>query len=963
MNSATDEAMDVDPAEEAEEEVPAVIKVRGAKIGDNFICNLNVEVEGSKKKKVSTSNRVAVLILDCSGSMGHWVQRSINAWQRALRAQKYGENDEVHTIEFESNTVHNQHKLKDLNSLNMHCRGGTTMSGVVSKLDILLTKHSDKTINIWVVSDGQIGDQANFKQTMTKTLANRLNSPNINVVGVRLCSGYSDPDVQAMSAVGLLSTQQFNLENFQMENEHFGYHHVDNNTESPQVKDLAEVLGGMRAPEEKIVVEMGDAKLMVRPGEDGGKKLELWNGDWFMIKNGDLKEGLMVNEKMVEVELFPETENLTVLEQFATKIYLRLIQEKVAGLYETNVKFVDALENLFFDLDNMSSAAEEAMEASHSEMSTTSRALQIKAKFTKQQKTIRQKIAELRTLGNLEKMSGHMKSDLLRNLGPSKGDMGLMKRFYRTDQGKDPTSMMTEAIVKCKPALLNLKMEKEQEVREECFFSKESSLENALVAIEIGVDVYEESNQVTPDNLLTIFGLHGLAIKHKANNYTDPMLIGLNQGYRNTITDIYTNVCLNQSVLWYAKQNGNEIKAPGFDGTITAVVPIKAWNHPAVWKLYCHDTDIAAMQTSAHLRSTITPLPKDRIAFTASLLLKMMADWAEPTEIQRKMMSDTLNSIQWKNQSDKSKELADILKGEEPLTGLSTAHNLASELAPFAQVLCDPVLLAFLGTPASQKLWRALVANTVYWRVRREIGDHDRTEIIKKLLNYDEAKFTHPLPDNEKEPVAPVIHDMWDEKKAKEYIAKHKYVYDNKLYKTLHTLAKSFQAAGSTTTPEIFKWDPATTAADIGAHTVGMDFDLFCLVEIVKSIETKTETERYGEESIGFHATEDDARNYLKTIVRDLYRRQYDTELKLKLERVKEAKLEEFLKSFKDMKFDDFAIHLHENIPNQNSKGMSEVLETMTKEKENTVDLASKVELLLVGKLGDNMWNNGSVAR
>ena len=49
MNSATDEAMDVDPAEEAEEEVPAVIKVRGAKIGDNFICNLNVEVEGSKE--------------------------------------------------------------------------------------------------------------------------------------------------------------------------------------------------------------------------------------------------------------------------------------------------------------------------------------------------------------------------------------------------------------------------------------------------------------------------------------------------------------------------------------------------------------------------------------------------------------------------------------------------------------------------------------------------------------------------------------------------------------------------------------------------------------------------------------------------------------------------------------------------------------------------------------------------
>ena len=107
-----------------------------------------------------------------------------------------------------------------------------------------------------------------------------------------------------------------------------------------------------------------------------------------------------------------------------------------------------------------------------------------------------------------------------------------------------------------------------------------------------------------------MFGLHGLAINHKAGNYTDPMLIGLNQGVRDTIHEVFTNVCLNQSVLWYAKQSGQEMAAPGFNKAITAVVPIKDWNHPAVWKLFVHDSDIGAMQTSAHLRNTITPLPK-----------------------------------------------------------------------------------------------------------------------------------------------------------------------------------------------------------------------------------------------------------------------------------------------------------------------------------------------------------------
>ena len=65
------------------------------------------------------------------------------------------------------------------------------------------------------------------------------------------------------------------------------------------------------------------------------------------------------------------------------------------------------------------------------------------------------------------------------------------------------------------------------------------------------------------------------------------------------------------------------------------------------------------MQMSAHLRNTLTPLPRDRIAFSASLLLKMMSDWANPTEVQRKMMAGVLASIQWKNQSDKAKMAVD----------------------------------------------------------------------------------------------------------------------------------------------------------------------------------------------------------------------------------------------------------------------------------------------------------------
>ena len=965
MGSTQDDSMEVEPGVEAksgdameQDETPRIFKIHGSKIANNIICKISAEaVDGPKK--VKTENRVAVLILDCSGSMGHWVQRSVNSWQMALRAQDYDENDKVIMLEFESSTRQTEHKLKDLNNLGMHCRGGTSMQGVVPKLQKLVEKYHDKTINVWCISDGGIGDQHQFKESMMTDLAPHFKSPNINVVAVRLCSGHNEPDVQAMSAVGLISSQEFKLENFQMGNDYgYGAH---NNSAQDVPEGLAAIMGGMRSAEEKIVVSMEKASLLKRPGDKGEKTLDIFNQNWFMIKDEDVSETIMVDGQPITIEMYPETENLSVLEQFATKIYMRLVQEKIAGLYE-NAEYIEALEQLFYDLDNMSKVIEKEHEESVSEMSTTSRALQIKQKFGKQTKTIRQKIAELKNLANIDHLSGQMKSNLMRGLGAGKGDLGLARRYARTDQGKDPSQMLSDAIQKCKPALLDLKLEKDQDIREECFFSKESSLESALVAIETGVSVYEESDEITADDLLSIFGLHGLAIRHKAGNYTDPMLIGLNQGLKDTIFDVYPNVVLNQSILWYSKQMQSELKAPGFDKAITAVVPIKSWNHPAVWKLYCQETDIGAMQTSAHLRNVLTPLPKDRVAFTASTLLKMMADWSNPTEVQAKMMSVVLLTIQWKTQSEKSKEIADALMGDNPLAVFSTANNLASELAPFAHILCDPFLLAFLAEPGSHKLWRALMANTVYWTVRRSLGDEDRGDIIKKMVNLDEANFTHPLPDLEDEPEPVAIHDQWPEDKAKEFMTKNKYLYNTKLYRNMLSLAVAFKAAGNKTSPTIF--NSANVSDDeVKACTVGMDLSLFGQVEVVKSILTRNETDRYSENCIGFHDTEEEARNYLKTTVRGLYRTSYDTELKLKLDRVKEAKLQEFLATFISMDFNLFATRLKSNVPNQNSKGVSEMLKMLDERKENVVDMAQKVELMVIGKFGEHTWNNGSVAR
>ena len=78
-----------------------------------------------------------------------------------------------------------------------------------------------------------------------------------------------------------------------------------------------------------------------------------------------------------------------------------------------------------------------------------------------------------------------------------------------------------------------------------------------------------------------------------------------------------------------------------------------------------------------------------------------------------------------------------------------------------------------------------------------------------------------------------------------------------------------------------------------------MDFNLFCFMETVKTFEAKSETDRYAPESTGFHSNDKEARDYLKRVVRGFYKRKYQDELKLKESRVKAAKLQDFLLSFR----------------------------------------------------------------
>ena len=91
---------------------------------------------------------------------------------------------------------------------------------------------------------------------------------------------------------------------------------------------------------------------------------------------------MKINQKVSTIEMFPQSETLAVLEKFATPNYSRLMQEKIAGLYD-NAKYIEALEGLFVGLDKTTMTVTTELEGRSTDMSTTKRALELKRKMAK----------------------------------------------------------------------------------------------------------------------------------------------------------------------------------------------------------------------------------------------------------------------------------------------------------------------------------------------------------------------------------------------------------------------------------------------------------------------------------------------------------------------------------------------------------------------------------------------------
>ena len=176
-----------------------------------------------------------------------------------------------------------------------------------------------------------------------------------------------------------------------------------------------------------------------------------------------------------------------------------------------------------------------------------------------------------------------------------------------------------------------------------CLWNHENCLQTTKNVIDELLQTGEKTSMVPLKEPTTLFGLVGIPVSHIVQNYTDPMNLGINK----CLIDITPSIChLNQSSLWCWKQSTGAtscskkpLQHTGLKEKVTAVVPIKAWNHPAVWKAYNKSTCLGKLILSAQLRGTFTAMPKDQSALTAATLLRAIQMGPQPMS-QASLMAD-----------------------------------------------------------------------------------------------------------------------------------------------------------------------------------------------------------------------------------------------------------------------------------------------------------------------------------
>ena len=901
-----------------------LIQLELHKCFDNYLGKISIpdnttKGSSSKTPSFSTSNVPGfIIILDISGSMGQEVPRMVNKIIPTVLNDINGAkaSNTATLITFSSKNDVNVYTGDSsyISKLNLYANGCTYMSSAIDKLSDMIINNTinNKIVRLLSISDGELHDQDDTMKSAEK-LKKLLESKNcvVNSQAIRLKTGYCEPDTRGLSSMVQLSTigKQMLIDINCSESDLNITEKIDNLFINDGLGNSFELKS-----EENIFQEdpwlPKTNKIYLFPGI---------NSFWIDI---NLLSDKICDEIANKVKIYDSDGKIQDIkcilkDELSDQNYQELIKDKIDFYFKQLkvLKVVNTQESLekMDKIISFFNNLEEGIFARNAQMKNSSnfklyeRAQVLKMVIKRRQTSLANKMREIRNDDKINTLNSKQQAEYLRNVQINdKTGKSLAKRALGGSIDFDET--VRKEVIQIYKHVHELDNINESKLTNS-FYSTCNTLEGIRAVCKFYEDAIKEDifEETTANDILKIINIVGIAGYNEIGNFPDPMTYRIKTLYPGTF------VSLSDILTAYELTGGQNLKEIGSKNEINISVPY--FESEEIQKfLMKYAPKLLEFHSSVSMRRILAEVPYTyEYTILAAFYTFVPIILKDKKEINIQIFVQLTKSYLIAA-GDHFKYVLDLLAEQKEMDkdGLSIfiANNgITNMVSP---------LLMYLKTHSGKeaeemvkRIVRATFQFEIYQFTRKNIraqktDDPEKyvKETLINLMNIDLKKNKTKVPELfEKVPENPTFYDNYEINDVK-----YNEIMDRIFWADYITIIPLFLKAtlAEDYVSEFKNIEIDNITEAIKRERLGIDFDsklfkLYCIVQgYLQHEQAQRSDTKLKKMKIIDLGIQKNAENLVKTFIRNLFKEQYEIDLKERAIKEKQIIVKDLVKQLLD---------------------------------------------------------------
>ena len=976
-----------------------LIQLELHKCFDNYLGKISIpdnttKGSSSKTPSFSTSNVPGfIIILDISGSMGQEVPRMVNKIIPTVLNDINGTkaSNAATLITFSSKNDVNVYTGDSsyISKLNLYANGCTYMSSAIDKLSDMIINNTinNKIVRLLSISDGELHDQDDTMKSAEK-LKKLLESKNcvVNSQAIRLKTGYCEPDTRGLSSMVQLSTigKQMLIDINCSESDLNITEKIDNLFINDGLGNSFELKS-----EENIFQEdpwlPKTNKIYLFPGI---------NSFWIDI---NLLSDKICDEIANKVKIYDSDGKIQDIkcilkDELSDQNYQELIKDKIDFYFKQLkvLKVVNTQESLekMDKIISFFNNLEEGIFARNAQMKNSSnfklyeRAQVLKMVIKRRQTSLANKMREIRNDDKINTLNSKQQAEYLRNVQINdKTGKSLAKRALGGSIDFDET--VRKEVIQIYKHVHELDNINESKLTNS-FYSTCNTLEGIRAVCKFYEDAIKEDifEETTANDILKIINIVGIAGYNEIGNFPDPMTYRIKTLYPGTF------VSLSDILTAYELTGGQNLKEIGSKNEINISVPY--FESEEIQKfLMKYAPKLLEYHSSVSMRRILAEVPYTyEYTILAALYTFVPIILKDKKEINIQIFVQLTKSYLIAA-GDHFKYVLDLLAEQKEMDkdGLSIfiANNgITNMVSP---------LLMYLKTHSGKeaeemvkRIVRATFQFEIYQFTRKNIraqktDDPEKyvKETLINLMNIDLKKNKTKVPELfEKVPENPTFYDNYEINDVK-----YNEIMDRIFWADYITIIPLFLKAtlAEDYVSEFKNIEIDNITEAIKRERLGIDFDsklfkLYCIVQgYLQHEQAQRSDTKLKKMKIIDLGIQKNAENLVKTFIRNLFKEQYEIDLKERAIKEKQIIVKDLVKQLLDADdINTFNSLLQNGIKkgeksykmiDHASEGFMDLLNELANESKDIPLRKLKILILITGKDKEQneIWNKNKKTR